>query len=173
MATKRTTAKPAIPAKKQDKNMTPESHNNSYILVRLLPERQLNRDQLYILRSILATRIKGITLVNVPDITPTRIGQAIISIDLSIRDKLLTNKKTVLDILGGIETTISEDQYTYYIPNIPTTFNGLQGAILITEKIIHNKILAKTNITLYQAEQARTSAHITAYKGYKDRIKTI
>lgn len=171
MATKGATAKPAIPAKGQGRNVTTESREDSRVLVRLLPERQLNRDQPYVLRSMLATRIKGITLVNVPDITPTRTGWAIVSADLSIRDKLLANKETVLDVLGGVEATISEDWYTYYIPNVPTAFNGPQGAILITEKMVRDEVLAKTGVTPCRAEQAKTGAHIAAYGGYEDRME--
>lgn len=171
MATKGATAKPAIPAKGQGRNVTTESREDSRVLVRLLPERQLNRDQPYVLRSILATRIKDITLVNVPDITPTRTGWAIITADLSIRDKLLANKETVLDVLGGVEATISEDWYTYYIPNVPTAFNGPQGAIPITEKMVRDEVLAKTDIILCRAEQAKTGAHIVAYRGYEDRME--
>ena len=68
------TAKAPVPKKKPIKDATPESREDSRVLVRLPTDKQLNRDQPYILRSILATRINRITLINVPDITLTRTG---------------------------------------------------------------------------------------------------
>ena len=126
------------------------------MIVTLPTQKLLQRDQPYGLRKALAGKIQGITMANVPDITPTRTGWAIVPADLATRDILAEgSKEKTLSTLGAVAAGISEEWFTYFVPRVPVVVYGLEGPVTVDQNMVREEVLAKAGVSPVRAEPAR------------------
>jgi hypothetical protein len=67
----------------------------------ILPAPITKRVEAYVIHKRLSKEINGITMSNIPTISPTKSGWVIIPTNLAIHNILLANQETVLEVMQG------------------------------------------------------------------------
>jgi hypothetical protein len=133
---------PAAPAPRAHKASTPKVDQDKRLLVAITPEARLNRDESFALRRELCHKLKGLTLDQVPRISPTVTGWAIHTNDLSTRDMLNAqeNKGTLTEIFRATSITLLTKWYNYAVQGTPTAIPSLVGGFIpITQELVHEE----------------------------------
>ena len=129
------------------------------LLVTCEPWTLHNREQPFMLRQALVSKVSGITLASVPLVMPTRTGWAITPSDLTVRDLLSTeeNTKHVLSTFKGTGLKRPEVWFNYAIPNVPTSFFAPEGGLVpVDAKLVSEEVAAQTTV---EPTNCRPSRH--------------
>jgi hypothetical protein len=152
---------PAALAPRAHKASTPKVDQDKRLLVAITPEARLNRDESFALRRELCHKLKGLTLDQVPRISPTVTGWAIHTNDLSTRDMLNAqeNKGTLTEIFRATSITLPTKWYNYAVQGTPTAIPSLVGgSIPITQELVHKEATSQTGAQPANCRQSRHGA---------------
>ena len=130
------------------------------------------------LRRRLVEKLNGLTLANIPKITPTKSGWALSPSDLATRDLLLaeSNQAVILEALGGCKVSAPETWYDYVVPLIPTAFHGIGGEVLVTQDLVLEEVFNQTGETPVRCDISRHGANPVTGKAswiisFKKRVR--
>jgi hypothetical protein len=136
------------------------------------------REEAYLLRRRLVEKLNGLTLANIPKITPTKSGWALSPSDLATRDLLLaeSNQAVILEALGGCKVSAPETWYVYVVPLIPTAFHGTGGEVLVTQDLVLEEVFNQTGETPVRCDISRHGANPVTGKAswiisFKKRVR--
>ena len=119
------------------------------------------REEAYLLRRRLVEKVNGLTLANIPKISPTKSGWALSPSDLATRDILLaeSNQAVILEALGGCKVSAPETWFDYVVPLIPTAFHGAGGEVLVTQDLVLEEVFSQTGETPVRCDISRHGAN--------------
>jgi hypothetical protein len=137
---------------------TSRAREDRRLLVPIEPTALLNRPGAYALRTGLCQLITGLTLSQIPSITPTKTGWAINPVDLPTRDLLLTqeNSEIIMRVLHGTDVRQPETWFNYAVPGIPSTMYSLGGETTpVTPALVYEEALAQTGVKPINCRSSR------------------
>lgn len=136
------------------------------------------REEAFILRRRLVERIEGLSLAQIPVISPTKSGWALLPADLASRDLLLAeaNQPVVLEALGGFKMSIPEVWYDYAVPSIPSAFRGIDGEVRVDQDLVLDEAFNQTGETPVRCDISRHGASAVTGKAtwvvsFKKKVK--
>ena len=120
----------------------------------------LSRPEPFALRQELC-KATGLSLADIPQITPTRTGWAINPADLTTRDLLTSQKntETITRILQGTAVKQPETWYNYAVPGVPTTIHQLLGGVINTAGLVAEEVVAQTKAKPVSCRPSRHGAN--------------
>jgi hypothetical protein len=146
-----------IPKTTPTKQHQQKSREDHRVLV-TLPAPITKRAEAYAIRERLSKEIDGITMSNIPTVSPTKSGWAIIPTDLATRDILLANQDTVLEVMQGYQVAVPEAWVDYVVLSVPSSFHGAFEEVFVTRELMQEEVFRQTGETSVRCDMARRGA---------------